>query len=60
VWTKASVKKPSGLLVTEYVRIADLNSVVPTFDLETDAPTMKPLVPHFDADSTNVYYKLHT
>ena len=60
VWTKVSVKKPSGLLVTEYVRIADLNSVVPTFDLETDAPTMKPLVPHFDADSTNVYYKLHT
>lgn len=60
VWTKASIKKENGLLVTEYVRIADLNSVVPTFDLETDAPTMKPLVPHFDADSTNVYYKLHT
>lgn len=60
VWTKASVKKDNGLLVTEYVRIADLNSVVPTFDLETDAPTMKPLMPHFDADSTNVYYKLHT
>lgn len=59
VWTKASVKKENGLF-TEYVRIADLNSVVPTFDLETDAPTMKPLVPHFDADSTNVYYKLHT
>ena len=60
VWTKASVKKDDGILVTEYVRIADLNSVVPTFDLETDAPTMKPLIPHFDADSTNVYYKLHT
>ena len=43
----------------KYVMIAELNSVVPTFDLSADAPTMNPITPHFDADSTNVYYKLH-
>lgn len=42
-----------------YVMIAELNSVVPTFDLSADAPTMSPLTPHFDEDTTNVYYKLH-
>ena len=44
----------------KYVMIAELNSVVPTFDIAFDAPTMIPLLPHFDKDSTNVYYKLHT
>lgn len=58
VWTKVNEEK-NGKLVTRYRNIADLNSVVPTFDLETDAPTMTPITPHFDADSTNVYYKLH-
>ena len=43
----------------KYVMIAELNSVVPTFAIREDAPTMEPLTPHFDADSTNVYYKLH-
>ena len=43
----------------KYVLIAELNSVVPTFDLTIDAPTINPVVPHFDADSSNVYYKLH-
>lgn len=43
----------------KYVMIAELNSVVPTFDVEADAPTQVPLTPHFDPDSTNVYYKLH-
>lgn len=43
----------------KYVMIAELNSVVPTFDLTVDAPTMTPLTPHFDTDSNNVYYKLH-
>jgi len=42
-----------------YVMIAELNSVVPTFDISADAPTMTPIVPHFDVNSTNVYYKLH-
>lgn len=58
VWTKASVES-EGRLITKYVQIADLNSVVPTFDIAADAPTEQPLTPHFDADSTNVYYKLH-
>lgn len=42
-----------------YVMVAELNSVVPTFGVEADAPTPIPLAPHFDPDSTNVYYKLH-
>lgn len=58
VWVKSSVEQ-SGKLITKYVNIADLNSVVPTFDIAADAPTMTPITPHFDADSTNVYYKLH-
>jgi hypothetical protein len=39
--------------------IAELNTVVPTFDVAADAPTMNPIVPHFDINSTDVYYKLH-
>ena len=58
VWIKTTVDS-NGQLATKYVHIADLNSVVPTFDVAADAPTMSPLPPHFDADSTNVYYKLH-
>ncbi len=54
VWQKTYTEKGE-----KYVMIAELNSVVPTFDLTVDAPTMTPIVPHFDADSTNVNYKLH-
>lgn len=43
----------------KFVMIAELNTVVPTFDIAADAPTMTPLTPHFDSQSTNVYYKLH-
>lgn len=43
----------------KYVMIAELNSVIPTFDIQADAPSMSPLTPHFDEGSTNVYYKLH-
>ena len=43
----------------KYVNIADLNSVVPTFAVTGDAPTDFPQVPHYDKDSTNVYYNLH-
>lgn len=45
--------------IEKYVMVAELNSVVPTFDLSADAPTLIPITPHFDNDSTNVYYKLH-
>jgi hypothetical protein len=39
--------------------IAELNSVVPILDVSADAPTLAPIMPHFDKDSTNIYYKLH-
>lgn len=54
VWTKVFEKGQY-----KYVSVAELNSVVPTFDITADAPTLSPITPHFDADSTNVYYKLH-
>ena len=54
VWQKMYVNNEE-----KYVMIAELNSVVPTFDVSPDAPTMNPIAPHFDANSTNVYYKLH-
>ncbi len=43
----------------KYVNIAELNSVVPTFAVTADAPSDFPQVPHYDKDSTNVYYNLH-
>lgn len=43
----------------KYVMIAELNTVVPTFDVTPDAPTVTPLAPHYDKDSTNIYYKMH-
>lgn len=45
--------------VAKYVNIAELNSVVPTFAVTADAPSDIPWDPHFDKDSTNVYYNLH-
>lgn len=54
VWQKTYVDGKE-----RYVMIAELNTVVPTFDVSADAPTMTPIAPHFDSDSTNVYYKLH-
>lgn len=45
--------------IERYVMIAELNSVVPTFGVSADAPTLSPVAPHFDVDSTNIYYKVH-
>ena len=45
--------------VEKYVMIAELNTVVPTFGVTPDAPSLLPISPHFGADSTNVYYDLH-
>ena len=45
--------------VERYVMIAELNTVVPTFDVSADAPTLSPIIPHFDTKSTDIYYKLH-
>lgn len=55
VWQKVYVNK-----IEKYVMIAELNTVVPTFAISADAPTMSPIVPHFDSNSTNVYYQLHS
>lgn len=45
--------------VEKYVMIAELNSVVPSFGVSSDPPSLLPISPHFGADSTNVYYELH-
>ena len=54
VWQKTYIDG-----VEKYIMIAELNTIVPTFDVAADAPTQRPLVPHFDTQSTDVYYKLH-
>ena len=54
VWQKAYIDG-----YDKYIMIAELNSVVPTFDIVADAPAMDPIIPHFDTNSTDVYYKLH-
>lgn len=54
VWQKVYIDNQE-----KYVMLAELNSVVPTFDLTVDPPTIHPIKPHFDADTTNIYYKLH-
>ena len=43
----------------KYVMVAELNTVVPTFGITADAPTLLPINPHWGSDSTNVYYNLH-
>lgn len=58
VWVKTTVQI-NDVPVIKYVQIAELNSVVPTFDIDADAPTQVPIAPHFDTSSTNVYYKVH-
>lgn len=54
VWQKVYTNEQE-----KYVLVAELNSIVPTFGLTIDPPTLTPRQPHFDADSTNVYYRLH-
>ena len=45
--------------IERYVMVAELNSEVPSFAVSADAPTLSPVAPHFDADSTNVFYRVH-
>lgn len=54
VWQKTFVNGAE-----KYVMVAELNTVVPTFDITADAPSTTPITPHFDERSTDVYYKLH-
>jgi hypothetical protein len=42
-----------------FAMVAELNSIVPTLAITADAPTLIPRAPHFDVDTSNVYYKLH-
>lgn len=43
-----------------YVLLANLNAIVPTFNLVVEPPANGPAPPYFGAeDSTNVYYSLH-
>ena len=55
VWQKIQTAD----LQFKYVNIAELNSVVPTFELIVDPPTETPNAPKFDGDSTNMHYQLH-
>ena len=43
----------------KYVMVAELNSVVPTFAMSADSPTLTPITPHFDEVSNNTYYEIH-
>lgn len=59
VWIKANTPQEDGFYQMRFVQIAELNSVVPTFNLSVDAPTTIPQVPYFDIDSTDTWYDLH-
>ena len=56
VWQKVYTGNPP---TAHYVMLAELNTVVPTFLVSADAPTVSPMTPHFDTSSTNVLYNLH-
>lgn len=46
--------------VESYIMVAELNTIVPTFDIAFDAPSMLPKPAHYDDSSTNMYYKIHS
>ena len=43
----------------QYIMIAELNSTMPALGISADAPSIVPMAPHFDTDSTNKFYQLH-
>lgn len=43
----------------KYVMVAELNTIIPSFGVSSDPPSLLPISPHFGADSTNAYYELH-
>ena len=43
----------------KYVLISELNTIVPTFHLVTDAPSDAPRAPYFDLATTTIDYYLH-
>jgi hypothetical protein len=56
VWQKTYIEASKEF---KYVMLADVNNIIPTFDLIVDAPEEAPLSPYFDSNSTNVHYKMH-
>ena len=58
VWQKVFLD--DDIANEKYVMVAELNAVVPEFHLTPDAPTMNPVPPHFDKESTNTTYWLHS
>lgn len=42
-----------------YLNVANLNSVVPTFQVNADPPTSLPDLPHFSTNSGGAFYDLH-
>lgn len=54
VWQKVYVNGEE-----HYLMVAELNTIVPVFALQADAPTQSPIIPHFDTESSDLYYKLH-
>lgn len=54
IWTKTYVNGTS-----KYIKIADLNTTLPTIGIEGDVPTLIPAKPHWGFDSTNAHYQLH-
>ena len=55
VWVKNYDEKG----IPKYINIAELNSVVPTFNISVDPPSEIPLSPHFDSNNTNLFYTIH-
>lgn len=56
VWQKTYVEASKKF---QYIKLADVDNIVPTFDLIVDAPGDEPSAPKFGPQSTNVHYKLH-
>lgn len=54
VWQKVYVGNKE-----QYVMIADLNTIKPTFTFTADAPTMTPVPIHYDVNNTNTNYNIH-
>lgn len=58
VWQKAFINNKE-----KYIKVADLNSGIPVFDIAVDAPTHWPLTPHFETNSIEDqyqrFYRLH-
>ncbi len=58
VWRKVVTSDDQGNTSSQYVMLAELNSVVPSFDATALAPSDDPVKPTFSKDSSNIYYDL--